>query len=288
MVLFPKKMMYRIVGLFLSVVLSTTMLCAQTRLTLKGALMFAPVELHQGQNTLPTDALIDTGSSFSVVDSTFAVDHLHVDPQTLQPQKVRGVVELVDMHRTTIDSLHFGGETYRAVPCVVADMRRRFQQHAPMFIIGADVLKRALWKFDLSALTIEKMGHAKPKGTALKWKSHRDLSYATLFSIYFLVKINGQKHYLMFDTGGRTNHLPPHLGLQADGKIEKETASIESTLKMQEFDLYKSVPFEIGGQKFMLDFLSARGKEGCLNIEFLKGKSFVLHYKKKRLILLDE
>lgn len=262
----------------------TMSLNGQNYLETNGSFMYTGIELHHSQKGFQTRALIDTGTSLSVVDSTYAVDTLLISPTAFKTIVVNGDVQT---YRTEIDTLNFCGQIYTGVHCLVINLIKRYHQYAPSFIVGADILRREAWKFNTKEHTIEKAGVAHQKGKILKWKDHQDLPKANWLSINLEAKVNGKKVLFLFDTGARMSHLPISCGLQATKRIQREAASLNKSLTLEETDVYEGVLLNLQKQSYLVDFLATPSDIGLLNIEFLQGKAFILNYQKKRIVILE-
>ena len=70
-------------------------------------------------------------------------------------------------------------------------------------------------------------------------------------------------------------------------KIEtQEVANIAEALRKETRGVCKNIPVVMKDWNFTLDFVVSEEKIPRLNIDFLKGKSFILSYKQKSLYVL--
>ena len=195
----------------------------QAELKEKDSLLYTSIEVYS-HRVQSVAALVDTGCSLCVVDSTFARDSLGV----AMPDKLKLMVNSRDNRMPTcvVDSIRFCGKTYRQVLCIIINL------------------------------------------------------------IVFETRIQGQHVRLVFDTGSRNNKLPNDIRIAPSGTIQKETANVSQQLTIQQVCQYKGVAFGLGKQTIVLDFIEGQDNYGLLSLNFLKGHSFILNYKEKKLEIL--
>ncbi|EKU92572.1 hypothetical protein [Bacteroides oleiciplenus] len=267
------------------VLIASTTAEAQSKLTFKDKFMYTDVSVANKRNVHNVLALIDTGNTLCMVDSTFAVDSCGVKENDLKTVLVNE--SQVKISSVTIDSIHFCGKTYCKVYCLIADLLGIYQKYAPKFIVGANILKSGAWKFDMERSIIEPYNaNKRAAGTVFKWKNHKNYSDVAIDYIIFDSKIDGKKTRFAFDTACKNNKLQRNFYTGATEKIQKETANIENKLSIKTVDLCRDVKFKIDKSEFTLDFVIGDYNIGLLNIEFLQGRSFILNYKKQTLELL--
>lgn len=262
---------------------------AQNVLEFRNNMMHTDVTLSHEGATRRVSALIDTGCSVCVIDSTFAVDSCHVVYADSNATIGNTLGKRVKSFDFNIDSLSFGGITYPLTRCFVVDLAGKFLHYAPKFIIGGDVLKKEVWCFDLKAKTMARSEVPK-KGEAirLKWKNHDNYRDASLNSIYLKGKIGGKKTRIFFDTGSKVCTVPQTFGLKATCEKEREVADIANRLKKIKGYVSEGVEMELAEQKSLLDFvLDEAEKYPRVNLSFLWGKCFMLDYAHKSLYILE-
>ena len=259
---------------------------SQSKLVFKDKLMFANVQVCQENIAYLMPSLIDTGSSLCVIDSVYAIDSCGIKASTLETAFVNQ--NKTKISSITIDSIVFCGTTYKNVHCLVADLSGIYQKYAPKFIIGANILKQGIWKFDLKNSIIEPYDYKKKNGgTVYKWENHRSYSDVAMDYIVFEGFACGKKTRFVFDTGTRNNRLPPNIYDGPVELIEKESANISNKLSIKTMKLCRDVQFKIGKNEFMIDFVIDESTSLVfLNIEFLQGHSFILNYQKQILEVL--
>ena len=258
-----------------------------SKLRFDGDWMFTDVSINEGSVNRVANSLIDTGSSYCVIDSTYLVDNFNVTLSDLQ------YTDIIDLKKHSlsikIDSFSFCGLALNEVFCIVLDMKSLFKDYAPDFIIGANVLHRHSWKFNMKDSTINFYDGIKENGTTIKWKSHKDYKDISLGFIVFEGKIGEKKNRFVFDTGTKSCCLQKDFYTGKKELVYKETADVLLPYAIREIELFKDVRFNIGNNSYCLNFINghSHGDFGLLNISFLKGKSFVLNYPKKILTIID-
>lgn len=258
-----------------------------SKLRFDGCLMFTDVYLNEGNTSRLVNSMIDTGCSFCTIDSTYLVDNFKVDTNDLV------LTDMLDAKKNClsikIDSFSFCGLALNNVFCIVLDMKSIFKNHAPDFIVGANVLHRHSWKFDMKDSTISLYDRCTEKGTNIKWKSHNDYKDVNLGFIVFEGKVGEKKNRFVFDTGTKYCYLQKDFYTGKKEIIKKESGNIYQPYAIRELELFKDVNFSIAKKPCCLNFFNGHphGNFGLLNISFLKGKSFVLNYPKKILTIID-
>ena len=121
-----------------------------------------------------------------------------------------------------------GGKEFTEVKCAIIDLSGKFQTNH-RFIIGADILSKELWKFNLKSCILECLG----KNSSLSYKSiiTWDKRSALFYNgIVLKAKVNGKKAFFLFDTGSRYNQLPKEVGILPTDTIVKEFANIATPI----------------------------------------------------------
>ena len=268
-------------------VIFTLNLYAQNSLLLKGDFMYTNVTVSHNGNSRSVSALIDTGSSVCLIDSTYAVDSCHIVVTGSNATIGNTKGKRIKSFDFNLDSVSIAGISYPKVRCFVVDLAGKFLHLAPKFILGGDFLKKEIWCFDLNTRMMKRSGVPK-KGSSIriKWKNHDDYRDVGLNSIYFKGKIEGRKTRIFFDTGSKRNRLPKKFGIKATREIEGESADIANKLKMKKGGLCEGVSMELSQNRYLLDFTLTNDQEPRVNASFLFGKSFILDYSHKTLHIL--
>jgi hypothetical protein len=275
--------MKKIVILLYCVFAFDSLLYGQSELVIKDSLLYTHTDLSTTK-IISVLSLIDTGSSLCVIDSIFAKDSMEIN--IMDDEKVLVNTKTNLLSTCIVDSVKFCGKVYRKVYCIVANLRETFQEYAPDFIIGADILRDRPLKFNRSSMIIEPVKKRKREGTVLKWESSDAYSSIPVGYMVFETKIQGENACFVFDTGSRNNKLPNNIHMEPSGFLQKESADINHQLATQQLRLYKNVKFQIGKQTFTLDFLEGKKEYGLLGLDFLGGHSFILNYGEKTLEIL--
>ncbi|MBF1590705.1 MAG: aspartyl protease family protein [Prevotella shahii] len=275
-----------VVGLL--VCFQATMVMAQSQITIKYHLMFADVSVFNSGLCLTSQAMIDTGSSVCVIDSTYAVDSCQIKGERVNATVGNTMGKDINTSYVYVDSIAFGGVIYTNVRCYLVDLVGKLQQFASKFVIGGEILKRDLWCYDLKRYTLQRYAATPDKVVAtLKWKRYAD---AALNHIYFEGKIGGKKTRILFDTGSVRNAVTSSFDITPTEKIKVQSANFAEKLSHKEVGLCKNIPVELSKYNFNLDFIKVKGdgsKYPRINADFLQGKKWVLDYKRRRLLILD-
>lgn len=281
-------MVKRLFYFFAALLLEVPLLRAQIDLQRSNSLLYAPLSLYvQGEQRI-VNALIDTGCSLCMIDSTYAVDSCAWDGVREDSLWVTGAEgDGARLSRIVLDSLSIAGQCYRKVPCVVMNLRERLRHHAPNFLLGADILRRERWQFDLKRYRLKRMVGAPPKPLyRLAWKRRAGKETQWL-GIYFKGKLKGRKVHFFLDTGSRWNWIPRSWGVPPSYAVERESAHLTKSLVMETKEVCSAVPFQLGEQTYFFDFSLRDGEIGVLNADFLDQHVFFLDYKRRRLEVLE-
>ena len=280
-------MKYRFLFICSMLVSFTLNFYAQSTLTLKEDMMYTNVTLSHNGISRNVSALIDTGASVCMIDSTFAVDSCNIllkESNAIIESALGISLRSISLN---LDSLSIDGISYPMTRCFVVDLVSKLKHHAPQFIIGGNILKKELWCFNLREMIMTRWESSMKniQGT-LKWKNHEDYSDAFLNSIFLKGKVAGKNTRILFDSGSRRNFLPKHFGVFPTTTIELERGDIAQALIREKTNVCEDVELKIGENNFKLNFILSEEKYPTINTEFLWGKSFVLDYKNKRIYIL--
>ena len=249
--------------------------------------MFADVSVFNSGLRCTSQAMIDTGASVCIIDSTYAVDSCQIKGERVNAVVGNTMGKDVNSSYVYLDSIAFGGVVYTKVRCYLVDLAGTLQQFAPKFIIGGEVLKKDLWCCDLKEYTLQRyMRVPKNVVATIKWKKYAD---AALNLIYFEGKIGGKDTRIFFDTGAVRNAVTFNFEITPTEFIKLPGASIAEKLTYKKVGWCKNVPVEISNLNSNLDFVKSSNsglKEPCINASFLQGKKWMLDYKRRRLLIL--
>ena len=260
---------------------------AQSNLYNRYGFIYADAMLSTPNKAMTVQALIDTGCSLCMIDSTYAVDSCKIQLGATEKLILSADNERVRTKPVTLDSISFCGKTYRNVACLVFNIAEKMQQYTPQFIIGANILKQDLWLFNLKDMLVQRnpTGKCAPDYT-LKWKNHRHYADVGRDLITLHAEINGIRGRFVFDTGSRNNYVPNNIKLEPTREVERETASASRKLSKQMVKECENVAVTLGKQHFVLDFRLFDRSVGTLNLSFLKGRLFLLNYNKRAITVL--
>ena len=276
-----------VVGLL--VCFQSTLVMAQSQITIKNNLMYVDVAVYNsGLCSTIHETTIDTGASVCAIDSTYAVDSCQIKGERVNATIGNTMGKKINTSYVYLDSITFGGVLYTNVRCYLVDLAGTLQQYAPKFIIGGDVLKRDLWCYDLKRNTLQQyMRMPKNIVATIKWKKYAD---AALNLIYFEGKIGGKDTRIFFDTGSLLNAVPSNFDITPTDSVKLPGANIADKLTYKKVGRCKNVPVEISNLNYNLNFVKSSNsglKEPCINASFLQGKKWMLDYKRRRLLILD-
>ena len=233
---------------------------AQSTLIANGHLLFTRVRVTHNQQTRDVLALIDTGASVNLIDSTFAVDSLD-------------------------NTICFKSR------CFVIDLASKFKDPAINLVLGGDFLKRRKWCFDLKSYKIS-CDEIIPADTdieaSIKWGNENDYSDAALNSIYIKGKISGIKTRIFFDTGSIYNDLPLNFNIPTTEYIELSGANIAETQVKKKVCRCLNINTDLKCYNTNLDFVKAHDKYPRINMSLFWGKKIILDYDRKVIYILKE
>ena len=282
-----RDLLHLVVGLF--VCFQATAVMAQSQITIKNNLMYVDASVYNsGLCSTIHETTIDTGASVCVIDSTYAVDSCQIKGERVNATMGNTMGKNINTSYVYLDSIAFGGVVYTKVRCYLVDLVGKFQQFAPKFIIGGEVLKKDLWCCDLKEYTLQRyMRVPKNVVATIKWKKYAD---AALNLIYFEGKIEGKDTRIFFDTGSVRNAVPSNFDITPTDSVKLPGANIADKLTYKKVGWCKNVPVEISNLNYNLSFVksvSSGSKYSRINADFLQGKKWMLDYKRRRLLILD-
>ena len=245
--------------------------------------MYVDAMLSSKEKNVHTSAIIDTGCTYCVIDSTFAadlqlstIDTVFISYSTQKPP--------VSASRVNLPQLAIGEKMYNNVLCVIVDLQGKFKEYAPSFIIGADIISRDLWNIDLKNSVLSFLTELPQQKQKIKWASRKAIFPN---DIILKAEVNGKKGYFFFDAGSRRNELPQSLGIAATKTQQEQTANIAESLSIKELQVVEQAQLKVGFIDKVIDMFFTPEKQGYLNAQFLWDKSIVLDYKNKCIFILD-
>lgn len=278
-------MKHLVVYLSSALILLADCLVAQIPIEVKKHHLYVDVSFSLKGKSYTVPAIIDTGASYCVIDSTFAVDSCGFPPYecstlTQVPESAK-----VQVHKTTLQKIYLASSVYQDVPCFIANLVGMAPGEVPPFIIGGDILKRELWQFDLKNRILTATSELpKQQAYTLKWHNRENF----LNGIVFKGEVGGKNCRFFFDTGSRRNYLPKSFILTNPQTKEIETAHLGKPLRKESFVFYSQQMGKVGKYPFTSDFFVSKTDDFArLNADIFFGHIFILDYKAKRLIVLE-
>lgn len=262
---------------------------AQWPMTFEDNLMFTQVGLRHNGQQRQVRALIDTGCSFCVIDSTYAVDSLGIDITTCHAKNVNP--DSVHVLETHLAHVVFCGIPYEKIRCCITDMKGLDLGKTFNFIIGANILKQNTWLFNLRSQTIHPFS-IKDKHEnfeVLRWKSHQQMRGISYDFIMLKGKVCGKKLYFEFDTGRNSEAFPSSCGIAGNDTVTTSFAMLGHPRTERLETMLRQEPIQIGKQLYVLDFyFDSTFPHGALSLEFMHQRSFALDYKHRKLYIQKE
>ena len=230
--------------------------------------LYTPVRLSHGDRERTVRALIDTGCSFCVIDSTFAIDSCGWDR----------------VHTGVLGRVDFCGTTFIAVKCLVIDLKGKFLHYAPNFIIGENLLSAQPLCFDApnGRLTL---GDALGKNAAvLRWQTRESSDGTFTEGIFLKGRVGGKKVRIFLDSGSRYNKVNAALLPDAPREtMELPQGDISRRLEVQQVPVCRDVETRVGDRTTRLNFVLTDRPDAVLNFDFLRNTIFVLDYDRREI-----
>lgn len=260
---------------------------AQHRLLLKNNMLYTDITIKNDLRKCETSAMIDTGASVCMIDSTYAVDSCNIELPNYNSQIESATGTKIKSRVVRLNEVRFGNSTALNLDCYVVDLKGVLKEYAPNFIVGGDLLKRNIWMFDLKNMTLVRCDSITKKhqdfSSSFKWKNHNDYSDAFTNSIFFKGKIGGKKTRILLDTGSKRNILPTKFNIAPTKMISLERGDLANSITSRMSEVCEGVQVEIQNFNTSLDFVLSDESYPTINSEFLWGKVFLLDYNSKTL-----
>ena len=170
-------MINRILVLFSITIASVISSTAQIPITSKNNWIYVDAMLSSKKKNVHTSAIIDTGCTYCLIDSTFAAD---LQLSTIDTTSISYSTQKTPMSasRVNLPQLAIGEKVYNNVLCIIVDLQGKAKEYAPSFIIGADIISRDLWNIDLKNSVLSFLTELPQQKQKLMAK--RDTSYLIL------------------------------------------------------------------------------------------------------------
>ena len=235
--------------------------------------LYTPVRLSHGDRERNVRALIDTGCSFCVIDSTFAVDSCGWDRAALAPLHMRAASGArVPVHSGVLERVDFCGTTFIAVKCLVVDLKGNFLHYAPNFIIGENLLSAQPLCFDAPNGRLTMGDVPGENATVLRWQTRESSDGTFTEGIFLKGLVGGKKMRIFLDSGSRYNKVNAALLPDAPREtMELPQADISRRLQVQQVPVCRDVETRVGDRTTRLNF------------DFLRNTIFVLDYDRREI-----
>lgn len=247
--------------------------------------LYTPVRLSHGDRERTVRALIDTGCSFCVIDSTFAIDSCGWDRAALAPLHTRAASGArVPVHSGVLERVDFCGTTFIAVKCLVVDLKGKFLTYAPNFIIGENLLSAQPLCFDWPHRRLT-VGEVLGKNAAvLRWQTRESRDGTFTKGIFLKGRVGGKKVRFFLDSGSRYNKVNAALLPGAPCELmDLPQGDISRRLEVQQVPVCRVVETRVGDFTTCLNFVLTDRPDAVLNLDFLRNTIFVLDYDRREI-----
>lgn len=247
--------------------------------------LYTPVRLSHGDSARTVRALIDTGCSFCVIDSTFAIDSCGWDRAALAPLHTRAASGArVPVHSGVLERVDFCGTTFIAVKCLVVDLKGKLLTYAPNFIIGENLLSAQSLCFDWPHRRLS-VGESLGKSAAvLRWQTRESRDGTFTKGIFLKGRVGGKKVRFFLDLGCRYNKVNAALLPDAPREtMELPQADISRRLEVQQVPVCRAVETRVGDCTTRLNFVLTDRPDAVLNFDFLRNSVFILDYDRREI-----
>ena len=247
--------------------------------------LYTPVRLLHGDRERTVRALIDTGCSFCVIDSTFAVDSCGWDRAALAPLHTRAASGArVPVHCVVLERVDFCGTTFIAVKCLVVDLKGKLLHYAPNFIIGENLLSAQLLCFDWPHRRLTVGDVPGENATVLRWQTRESSDGTFTEGIFLKGLVGGKKMRIFLDSGSRYNKVNAALLPDALRELmELPQGDISRRLEVQQVPVCRDVETRVGDYTTRLNFVLTDRPDAVLNLDFLRNTVFVLNYDRREI-----
>lgn len=251
----------------------------------EGAYWYTPLRLSQGERKLTVSGLIDTGCSFCVVDSTFAVDSCRLRGAALTTSYTRAANgDRVKVHTCVLDRVDFCGTTFLDVKCLVVDLKGKFFAYAPNFIVGENLLSAQPLCFDLRNRRLSVGEREGEPAVVMHWHTRESRDGTFTKGIFLKGRIGGKKVRFFLDSGSRYNRMnAPLLPDATCEMMDLPQGDISRRLEVQRVPVCRAVETRVGDYTTRLNFVLTDRPDAMLNFDFLRNTFFVLDYDRREI-----
>lgn len=247
--------------------------------------LYTQVRLTHGDHARMVRALMDTGCSFCVIDSTFAVDSCGWDRAALVPLHTRAASGArVPVHCVELERVDFCGMTFIGVKCLVVDLKGKLLTYAPNFIIGENLLSAQPLCFDWPHRRLM-VGDVQGENAAvLRWQTRESRDGTFTKGIFLKGRVGGKKVRFFLDSGSRYNKVNAALLPGAPRELmDLPQGDISRRLQVQQMPVSRAVEMRVGDHTTRLNFVLTDRLDAVLNFDFLRNTVFVLDYDRREI-----
>ena len=247
--------------------------------------LYTPVRLSHSDRARTVRALIDTGCSFCVIDSTFAVDSCCWDRVALASLHTRVASGArVPVHTGMLGRVDFCGMTFIGVKCLVIDLKGKLLTYAPNFIIGENLLSSQPLCFDWPHRRLTVGDTPGENAAVLRWQTRESSDGTFTKGIFLKGRIGGKKVRFFLDSGSRYNKVnAPLLPDATREMIDLPQGDISRRLQVLRVPVCRAVEMQVGDYRTRLNFVLTDRPDPVLNFDFLRNTVFVLDYDRREI-----
>ena len=240
--------------------------------------LYTPVRLSHGDRERTVRALIDTGCSFCVIDSTFAVDSCGWDRAALATLHTRAASGArVPVHSGVLERVDFCGVTFIGVKCLVVDLKGKLLTYAPNFIIGENLLSAQPLCFDAPNGRLTVGDVPGENATVLRWQTRESSDGTFTEGIFLKGRVGDKKVRIFLDSGSRYNKVNAALLPDAPRvTMELQQGDISRRLEVQQVPVCRGVETRVGDRTTRLNFVLTDRPDALLNFDFLRNTIIVM------------
>lgn len=247
--------------------------------------LYTPVRLLHGDRERTVRALIDTGCSFCVIDSTFAVDSCGWDRAALVPlHTLAASGARVPVHTAVLERVDFCGMTFLGLKCLVVDLKGKLLHYAPNFIVGENLLSVQPLCFDVPNCRLTTGDVQGENAAVLRWQTRESRDGTFTKGIFLKGRVGGKKVRFFLDSGSRYNKVNAALLPDAPREtMDLPQGDISRRLEVQQVPVCCDVETRVGDYTARLNFVLTDRPDAVLNFDFLRNTVFVLDYDRREI-----
>ena len=247
--------------------------------------LYTPVRLSHGDRERTVRALIDTGCSLCVIDSTFAVDSCGWDRAALEPlHTLAASGTRVPVHTGILERVDFCGMTFLGLKCIVVDLKGKLLHYAPNFIVGENLLSVQPLCFDAPNCRLTTGDVQGENAAVLRWQTRESRDGTFTKGGFLKGRVGGKKVRFFLDSGSRYNKVNSALLSDAPREtMDLPQGDISRRLEVQQVPVCRDVETRVGDYTARLNFVLTDRPDAVLNFDFLRNTIFVLDYDRREI-----